>query len=106
MTEFETVQVLRYAIVQTAERLGIADAGYRDSKELLGAIRDADNITSRTLQEFLNAYVEWFRLAKRNEELGKTDLDPGDQNEFVRRVANRNAKRDEHLRRIGQLQNE
>ena len=90
-SDLETIVVVRDAIRITAEKLQI-DVGLKSGEDLLLEIDVAHREICDLLRAFINAYVDWYHLKKRNDELGKyPPLNETDGEALTQLISRRNA---------------
>lgn len=61
MNKEELINFPHSAIKATSEKLGIEDADWKTSRELIGEIKDLNADIYRSLDEFIHAYVECYK---------------------------------------------
>ena len=104
LTRNEMIGLIAFAIRKTAFTVGIKDADWKSTDELLAEIQVKDVDTYGLLSQFIDAYSEWFAFHEDVERQGKSgNLSENEQRILVQKVQTKEDARQAILNRINQI---
>lgn len=104
LTRNEMIGLITFAIRKTATTIGIKDADWKSTDELLAEIQAKDADTCNLLNQFIEAYSQWFAFHEDIEHLGKSgNLSSNEQQLLVQKVQTKEDARQAILTRINQI---
>ena len=72
ITQADVNQLLHFAALSAAQKVGIAEAEWEPYNKLVAAVHAASATLGAALDAFTNAYVEWFEFGAKLEAQGKS----------------------------------
>ena len=65
MTQQDVNNLLQFAALSAAQKLGVSDSGWEPTDKLAAAVRSNDPTLGAALDSFVEAYLAWFEFGER-----------------------------------------
>lgn len=95
MTQQDVNQLLHFAALSAAQKLGVAQIDWDPTDKLAAAVRAASAPLGESLDTFIKAYTAWFEFVSKLESDGKSGhMSPKESELHVQLVLARDSTRD------------
>lgn len=94
MTQQDVNNLLQFAALSAAQKLGVAESDWDPTDKLSSAVRAKDSVLGAALDSFTKAYLDWFEFGERISAEGKDEkMNSTESTEHVNLVLARDATR-------------
>ena len=101
MTRQDVNNLLQFAALSAAEKLGVAESDWDTTDKLSSAVRANDPELGVALDSFMKAYISWFEFGERISAEGKNGaMSSAESTEHVNLVLARDTTRNEFIQAL------
>ncbi|HRF62908.1 MAG TPA: hypothetical protein PK708_08485 [Candidatus Competibacter sp.] len=94
MTQQDVNNLLQFAALSAAQKLGVAESEWDPTDKLSAAVHTKNPALGAALNSFIRAYLSWFEFGERISAQGKDGaMNPAESTEHVNLVLERDATR-------------
>lgn len=94
ITEQDVIQLLHFAALTAAQKVGIAEVEWEPADKLAALVRAKNASLGAALDAFTKAYIEWFEFGEMIEAEGKSgNMSPNESAQHVQHVQARDSTR-------------